>query len=200
MSAGGALIGGLVIKKARLSIQGILRFCVVFSAGVVVSALCILIHCERLDLAGVTVHYGSGKGFNEWVPPRSSLPPSNLYKCFTFVLHMIQPLSNNAMFNFPFNTLLINQELSSIPSNVSIKMILVTKINWKHFFFSFSFSFSAKENEDLASMCNWNCSCAFDNYSPVCGDDVTYLNPCAAGCPTEAKNEVRISEMFAKHP
>ena len=40
-----------------------------------------------------------------------------------------------------------------------------------------------RENEDLQAACNTNCSCGFDTYDPVCSeDDVTFFNPCVAGC------------------
>ena len=55
------------------------------------------------------------------------------------------------------------------------------------------FSQRRASSEQLQQPCNANCSCAFDNYAPVCGeDDVTYFNPCAAGCHEVIDGELKV--------
>ena len=56
-----------------------------------------------------------------------------------------------------------------------------------------------RENEDLQAACNTNCSCGFDTYDPVCSeDDVTFFNPCVAGCLVEINDDVSIWFFFLK--
>ena len=70
-----------------------------------------------------------------------------------------------------------------------LKAVDQTKNDFFHAYFVIILSHMCRlshrkaSDDTLLSDCNSNCSCTYTKFAPVCGaDDVTYYNPCAAGC------------------
>ncbi|CAH1251560.1 SLCO4C1 [Branchiostoma lanceolatum] len=62
----GSLIGGVLMKKLKLTCRGMLKLCVVFSVCAMACLLVFLLRCPNVPFSGVTQAYGNSPATEQW--------------------------------------------------------------------------------------------------------------------------------------
>lgn len=79
--------------------------------------------------------------------------------------------------------------------NDKYELIFVSTVT-KNLFFIWRSSVTFQKN----AICNEACHCNEERFEPVCGDSLTYISPCHAGCrQSNLYNEVRNVSVCGSH-